>query len=61
MKAPSPYGRRRGMRVSIKLKVPLPNPLLTGEGISITKFTQVLNQMTRPLPMGEGWGEGNKK
>jgi len=50
-----------GGRGFLKLKAPLPNPLLTGEGISITKFTQVLNQMTLPLPMGEGWGEGNKK
>jgi len=35
MKAPSPCGRRRGMRVSIKLKTPLPNPLLEGEGIPL--------------------------
>ena len=39
--------------------LPLPNPLLKGEGISIIEFMLVLNsQWMLPLPVGEGWGEG---
>ena len=41
---------------NIYLKVPLPNPLLRGEGTSIMKLMQLQNQMMLPLPMGEGWG-----
>lgn len=40
MEAPSPFGRRRGMR-AFRLKTPLPTPLLEGEGISIVKLTQI--------------------
>ena len=41
---------------NIYLKVPLPNPLLRGDGTSIMKLMQLQNQMMLPLPMGEGWG-----
>lgn len=39
---------------NIYLKVPLPNPLLRGEGTSIMKLMQLQNQMMLPLPMGIG-------
>jgi len=33
--------------------------LLEGEGTSIIKVMAVINQIQLPLPMGEGWGEGD--
>lgn len=65
MEAPSPYGMRstasQGGGGYLKLKAPLPNPLLQGEGIFIEYQSTVDSQRLLPLPMGEGWGEGTRK
>ena len=38
-------------------EAPLPSPLLAGEGTSL-RIEQQINSLL-PLPLGEGWGEGD--